>query len=70
MNRMFQEALATFSSIVKNKQFNHSHRLRVNMGNIYYDQAQYQQAVKMYRMALDQIPSTHRELKYIHCACA
>ena len=35
-----------------------SGRLRVNMGNIYYEQRKYPQAIKMYRMALDQIPST------------
>jgi hypothetical protein len=28
------------------------------MGNIYYDQKKFPQAIKMYRMALDQIPST------------
>ena len=60
LNKMYQEALNTYAVIVKNKALNQSGRLRVNMGNIYYEQKQYDQAIKMYRMALDQIPSTNK----------
>ncbi len=35
-------------------------RLRVNMGNIYVEQRKYPQAIKMYRMALDQIGENHK----------
>jgi len=73
--------------IVKNKQYSQSGRLRINMGNIYYEQKKYPQvtssylhtqntcypiyfrcfpqAIKMYRMALDQIPATGKELRYV-----
>ena len=34
------------------------------MGNIYYEQKKYSAAIKMYRMALDQIPNTGREIRY------
>ncbi|KAH8058204.1 hypothetical protein JL722_6055 [Aureococcus anophagefferens] len=51
--RMHDEALHTYSLLVKNKQYPQSGRLRVNMGNIYYEQQKYQTAIKMYRMALD-----------------
>jgi len=34
------------------------------MGNIYYEQKKYPQAIKMYRMALDQIPTTGKELRF------
>jgi len=61
---MYTEALNTYSIIVKNKQYAQSGRLRVNMGNIYYEQKKYPSAIKMYRMALDQIPSTGREVRY------
>ena len=61
---MYSEALNTYSIIVKNKQYAQSGRLRVNMGNIYYEQKKYPSAIKMYRMALDQIPSTGREVRY------
>lgn len=37
-NEMYMEALNTYSLIVKNKQYPQSGRLRVNMGNIYYEQ--------------------------------
>lgn len=61
---MYMEALNTYSLIVKNKQYAQSGRLRVNMGNIYYEQKKYTAAIKMYRMALDQIPNTGREIRY------
>merc|ERR1719230_1578221 len=61
---MYMEALNTYSLIVKNKQYAQSGRLRVNMGNIYYEQKKYSAAIKMYRMALDQIPNTGREIRY------
>ncbi len=63
-NGMYEESLQTYQSIVKNKQFPQSGRLRVNMGNIYYEQKKYTQAIKMYRMALDQLPSTNKELRF------
>lgn len=62
-NKMYQEALNSYAVIVKNKLFNQSGRLRVNMGNIYFEQEKYTQAVKMYRMALDQIPNTNRDFR-------
>lgn len=46
--------------------FPNAHRLKVNMGNIYYKQGQYHKAIKMYRMALDQVPSSQKNLR---CAC-
>ena len=61
---MYLEALNAYSLIVKNKQYAQSGRLRVNMGNIYYEQKKYSAAIKMYRMALDQIPNTGREIRY------
>ena len=39
-------------------------RLRVNMGNIYFEQKKYPQAIKQYRMALDQVPNTHKDMRY------
>lgn len=63
-NKMYEEALNTYQLIVKNKQYPQSGRLRVNMGNIHYEQKKYPQAIKMYRMALDQIPATGKELRW------
>ncbi|KAK3741791.1 hypothetical protein QZH41_001560 [Actinostola sp. cb2023] len=62
-NKMFNEALNTYQVIVKNKMFSNAGRLRVNMGNIYFEQKKYPQAIKHYRMALDQVPTTHREMR-------
>ena len=37
-NKMWSDALNTYSTIVKNKQYPHAGRLRVNMGNIFFEQ--------------------------------
>ena len=37
--------------------------LRVNMGNNYFEQQKYPAAIKMYRMALDQVPLTSNSMR-------
>lgn len=54
-NKMYDTALHTYGLLVKNKQYPQSGRLRVNMGNVFYEQKKWPQAIKMYRMALDQV---------------
>ena len=63
---MFTETINTYLLIVKNKLFNNGGRLRVNMCNIYAAQKQYPQAIKMYRMALDQTGETHKSVRYTY----
>eukprot|EP00746_Dinoflagellata_sp_MGD_P165498 gnl/MRDRNA2_/MRDRNA2_94806_c0_seq1.p1 gnl/MRDRNA2_/MRDRNA2_94806_c0~~gnl/MRDRNA2_/MRDRNA2_94806_c0_seq1.p1 ORF type:complete len:835 (+),score=212.77 gnl/MRDRNA2_/MRDRNA2_94806_c0_seq1:95-2599(+) len=58
------EALTIYTQIVKNKQYPHSGRFRVNMGNIYFKQTKYTAAIKMYRMALDQIPNENQHIRF------
>ncbi|KAJ8973762.1 hypothetical protein NQ317_017564 [Molorchus minor] len=62
-NELYTEALNTYQMIIKNRMFSNAHRLKINMGNIYFRQSQYQIAVKMYRMALDQVPSSQKNLR-------
>ncbi len=62
-NQMHAEALNTYLLIVRNRMFSNGGRLRVNMGNIYVVQRKYPQAIKMYRMALDQIQDTHKTVR-------
>ena len=52
---MYADAIKTYSDIVKNKNYAAANRLRVNMGNIYFKQNKFPNAIKMYRMALDTI---------------
>jgi intraflagellar transport protein 88 len=61
---MFQEALTKYNEIIKGKQYNFAGRIRVNMGNIYYHQQKYAASIKMYKMALDILPSTSKEMRY------
>ncbi|XP_046992118.1 intraflagellar transport protein 88 homolog isoform X2 [Schistocerca americana] len=62
-NEMYTEALNTYQIITKNRMFHNANRLKVNMGNIYFKLGQYSKAVKMYHMALDQVPNTYKELR-------
>lgn len=62
-NGMYQDAISTYTSIVKNKQYMHGGRLRVNMGNIYFIQKNFLVAIKMYKMALDLIPKSSKEMR-------
>ena len=63
--QLYNEANNTYNVIVKNKMFTNAARLRVNVGNIFYEQHKYSQAVKYYRMSLDQIPNTHKEVRLV-----
>jgi len=58
------EALTIYTQIVKNKQYPFSGRFRVNMGNIYFKQEKWTGAIKMYRMALDQIPNNVQAMRF------
>mmetsp|Transcript_22507 Transcript_22507/g.49711 ORF Transcript_22507/g.49711 Transcript_22507/m.49711 type:complete len:830 (-) Transcript_22507:36-2525(-) len=58
------EALTIYTQIVKNKQYPSSGRFRVNMGNIYFKQEKWTGAIKMYRMALDQIPNNVQAIRF------
>eukprot|EP00055_Hartaetosiga_balthica_P008287 m.30306 g.30306 ORF g.30306 m.30306 type:complete len:844 (-) comp6222_c0_seq1:228-2759(-) len=60
---MFPEAIQTLTSLVRSKPFDRAGRLRVNIGNIYFKQKKYLQAVKQYQMALDQISTEQQELR-------
>lgn len=60
---MYVEALNHYNLMIKNKLFDNVNRLKVNMGNIYFQLGLYPKAIKMYRMALDQVPNNQKELR-------
>ncbi|CAG0895541.1 unnamed protein product [Cyprideis torosa] len=62
-NEMYNEALSTYQVIIKNRLFQNAGRLKVNVGNIYYKLGQYNKALKYFRMALDQVPNTHKSMR-------
>lgn len=62
-NRMHAEALNAYALMVKNKAFANVNRLKVNMGNIYFELGMWPKAIKMYRMALDQVPAQQKDLR-------
>ncbi|KAK9881542.1 hypothetical protein WA026_016420 [Henosepilachna vigintioctopunctata] len=62
-NELYQEALNTYQMIIKNKMFSNGQSLKINMGNIYLKQGRYEMAIKMFRMALDQMSNVHKNLR-------
>ena len=54
-NEMYEDAIKAYNFLVKQRRHPLTGRLRINMGNIYYSQQDYSSAIKMYKMALDQI---------------
>eukprot|EP00727_Mastigamoeba_balamuthi_P005601 m51a1_g1660 putative intraflagellar transport protein 88 homolog (724) ;mRNA; f:371243-373940 len=63
-NKMYDEAIKTYKFIVSQKHYVQAGRLRINIGNIYYEQEKFPEAVKQYKMALDQLPLTAKELRF------
>ncbi|CAF0761928.1 unnamed protein product [Adineta ricciae] len=61
---MNSEALNHYNTLLKSKLLPIPHRLRINIGNVYLHSKQYAKALKMYRMALDQIPEQNADLKF------
>ncbi|XP_070065399.1 intraflagellar transport protein 88 homolog isoform X3 [Drosophila virilis] len=62
-NDMHIEALNTYNIMTKNKMFPHVNQLKLNMGNIYFKMGMHKKAIKMYRMALDSVPNTLKQLR-------
>ena len=62
-SKQYTEALNTYSLIVKNKQYAQAGRLRVNMGNIHFEQKKYDLAIKNYNMAIDSTTQQNKEMK-------
>lgn len=63
---MDQEALAIYTGMAKNSEFQMAGRVRVNIGNIFAKRGHWTEAIKQYRMALDQIP-TERQVWHQIC---
>jgi len=67
-NSMFEEAISAYTYLLKKKVPSvASAKLRVNMGNIYFVQEKFRLAIKMYRMAIDQIPNDSKEIGHKIC---
>lgn len=63
-NSMHAEALNHYMMCVKAKGATGMGRIRVNMGNIYFQQRKFPAAIKMYRMAMDQIGQPNAEMRF------
>lgn len=54
---LYTDALMNYQLMIKNRYFSNVGRLRLNIANLHFEMGQYAQALKQYRMALDQVPS-------------
>jgi len=63
-NDMPEEALKTYTYLAKQRGNPFTGRLRINMGNIYYAQQKYPSAIKMYKMALDQMRKDDKSIAH------
>lgn len=59
-NGILSEAIRVYANICRNKQLPNAGRFRCNIGCILYAQGEYVPAIKMFRMALDQMPASNR----------
>ena len=68
-NQLPEEAVKTYMYILRQKKFlsKYSWRARVNLGNIRQSQGDYAEAIRSYRMALDQIPPEERQIGFKIC---
>lgn len=59
-NELYQEALKEYTNLTnaKNHEDGMESYVRINMGNIYFKQANYSMAIKMYKKALDIVPTS------------
>ena len=59
-NELYQEALKEYTNLTnaKNHEDGMESYVRVNMGNIYFKQANYSMSIKMYKKALDIVPTS------------
>merc|ERR1719456_207864 len=62
-NRLYPDAINTYTGITKNKQFSVANRLKLNVGNIYFELKKYPTAVKMYKQALEALPIGSAEVR-------
>ena len=67
LNKQYSEALAQYTSVVRNKAFSQGGQLRANlpypnMGNIHFEQGNWSAAIKQYNQALDNVPASAKEV--------
>jgi intraflagellar transport protein 88 len=66
-NGMFSESIETYLFLLSKRKFHSSDyitRIRINMGSLHHSQKNYQESIKMYRMALDQLTRDDRALRH------
>jgi intraflagellar transport protein 88 len=63
LNGMHAEALATYDIIYRNKDYDSPGRVKINVGNIHFSKGDYSEALKHYKMALDQLTTESKHLR-------
>lgn len=63
LNGFHAEALRTYDIIYRNKDYDSPGRVKINVGNIHFSKGDYSEALKHYKMALDQLTADNKHLR-------
>ncbi|CAG9465875.1 unnamed protein product [Pedinophyceae sp. YPF-701] len=58
-SKLYREALTTYSKLAKDRAYPLHSRVRINMGALYFEQGKFSNAIKMWRMAMDNMSQPH-----------
>lgn len=63
-NGLTEEAFREYDSLLKTSSHPNNFLIRVNIGNLHFQEAEYCEAIKMYKMAVDMVPAHFEQVKF------
>lgn len=63
-NGLKQEAFREYESLLKSSNYGNNYLVRVNIGNLHFEEGSYRVAIKMYKMALDMASGQFESIKF------
>lgn len=63
-NGLTEEAFREYDSLLKASAHPNNFLVRVNLGNLHYQEGEYTAAIKMYKMAVDMVPAHFEQVKF------
>jgi tetratricopeptide (TPR) repeat protein len=61
---MVEEAFREYDSLLKTSSHSNNFLIRVNTGNLHFQEGEYCEAIKMYKMAVDMVPTQFELIKF------
>ena len=63
-NGLIEEAFREYDSLLKTSSHSNNFLIRVNIGNLHFQEGEYCEAIKMYKMAVDMVPAHFELIKF------